>query len=45
MIEAFLTIGDRDSDHVVADSALLLTALEMVEVFGFADRGEVDFGI
>jgi hypothetical protein len=36
-IAALLSVGDRDADHVVADGALLLAALEVVEVFGFAD--------
>ena len=42
MIKALLTIGDRYLDHVVADGALLLAALEVVEVFGFADGGKGD---
>ena len=41
-IAALLSVGDRDADHVVADGALLLAALEVVEVFGFADRGKGD---
>jgi|GEM_PF-4356857 len=41
-IAALLSIGDGDADHVVADGALLLAALEVVEVFGFADGGNGD---
>jgi hypothetical protein len=44
-IKSLLSVGDRNADHVVADGALLLAALEMVEVFGFADGCEVAFGI
>ena len=42
MIKSLLTISDRYLDHVVADGALLLAALEVVEVFGFADGGKGD---
>ena len=41
-IAALLSVGDRDADHVVADGALLLAALEVVEVFGFADGSKGD---
>lgn len=42
-IAALLSVGDGNADHVVADGALLLAALEVVdEVFGFADGGNGD---
>ena len=42
MIEALVTIGDRYLHHFVSNGALLLAALEVVEVFGFADGGKGD---
>ncbi len=41
-IAALLSVGDGDADHVVANGALLLAALEVVEVFGLADGGKGD---
>ena len=42
LIAALLSVGDRDADHVVADGALLLAALEVIEIFGFANGGKGD---
>jgi len=42
LITALLSVGDRDADHVIADGALLLAALEVVEVFGVVDGGKGD---
>ncbi len=39
-IAALLSVGDGDADHVVANGALLLAALKVVEVFGLADGGD-----
>ena len=39
---AQMAVGDGDADHIVADGALLLAALEVVDIFGFADGGKGD---